>query len=71
MAAFTALIGRPYCRSNMAMLSIWTTFAAKGDPNGGLRQAWPEFGAETDRLLEFTNDGPVAKPVPFCPSAVL
>ena len=47
------------------MAGYWTTFAAKGDPNGGLRQAWPEFGAEPDRLLEFTNDGPVAKPVPF------
>ncbi len=48
-----------------AMAGYWTTFAAKGDPNGGMRQAWPEFGAEPDRLLEFTNDGPVARPVPF------
>ncbi|MDY6923031.1 MAG: carboxylesterase family protein [Pseudomonadota bacterium] len=48
-----------------AMAGYWTTFAAKGDPNGGMRQAWPEFGAEPGRLLEFTNDGPVAKPVPF------
>ena len=48
-----------------AMSGYWTTFAAKGDPNGGMRQAWPEFGAEPDRLLEFTNEGPVAKPVPF------
>jgi len=48
-----------------AMAGYWTTFAAKGDPNGGGRQAWPEFGAEPDRLLEFTNDGPVAKAVPF------
>jgi len=48
-----------------AMAGYWTTFAAKGDPNGEGRQAWPEFGAEPDRLLEFTNDGPVAKPVPF------
>ena len=47
------------------MAGYWTTFAAKGDPNGGGRQAWPEFGAEPDRLLEFTNEGPVAKPVPF------
>ena len=47
------------------MAGYWTTFAAKGDPNGGGRQAWPEFGAEPDQLLEFTNDGPVAKPVPF------
>ncbi len=48
-----------------AMAGYWTTFAARGDPNGGGRRAWPEFGAEPDRLLEFTNDGPVAKAVPF------
>ncbi len=48
-----------------AMAGYWTTFAAMGDPNGGMRQAWPEFGAEPDRLLEFTNDGPAAKPIPF------
>jgi para-nitrobenzyl esterase len=52
-------------RQAEAMAGYWTTFAAKGDPNGGMRQAWPEFGAEPDRLLDFTNDGPVAKPVPF------
>ncbi len=47
------------------MAGYWTAFAANGDPNGGMRQAWPEFGAEPDRLLEFTNEGPVAKAVPF------
>lgn len=47
------------------MAGYWTTFASTGDPNGGMRQAWPEFRAEPDRLLEFTNDGPVAKDVPF------
>ena len=52
-------------RAADAMAGYWTTFAAKGDPNGGERPAWPEFGAGPDRLLEFTNDGPVAKPVPF------
>ncbi|MBW8302692.1 MAG: carboxylesterase family protein, partial [Brevundimonas sp.] len=52
-------------RQANAMAGYWTTFAAKGDPNGGMRQVWPEFGAEPDRLLEFTNHGPVAKPVPF------
>ena len=47
------------------MAGYWTTFARHGNPNGGMRQVWPEFGAGPDRLLEFTNDGPVAKPVPF------
>lgn len=51
-------------RAADAMAGYWTTFAATGDPNGGGRPAWPEVGAEPGRLLEFTNDGPVAKPVP-------
>lgn len=61
-------VGRPMGerddRAATAMADYWTTFAAKGNPNGPGRPAWPEFGAERDRLLEFTNDGPVAKPVP-------
>ena len=52
-------------RAADAMAGYWTRFAAAGDPNGGSAPAWPEFGAEPDRLLEFTNDGPVAKPIPF------
>lgn len=52
-------------RAADAMAGYWTTFAAKGDPNAAGRPTWPEFGAEPDRLLEFTNDGPVAKDVPF------
>lgn len=48
-----------------AMAGYWTTFAAKGDPNAPGRPVWPDFRQEPGRLLEFTNDGPVAKPVPF------
>ncbi len=62
-------VGRPMGkrddRAATAMADYWTTFAVKGDPNGPGRPAWPEFGAERDRLLEFTDDGPVAAPVPF------
>jgi para-nitrobenzyl esterase len=54
-------------RAADAMAGYWTTFAAKGDPNAAGRPAWPEFGAAPDTLLEFTNDGPVARPVPFAP----
>jgi para-nitrobenzyl esterase len=61
--------GRPMgerdARAATAMADYWTTFAARGDPNGPGRPAWPEFGAERDRLLEFANAGPVAKAVPF------
>ena len=62
-------VGRPMGgrdeRAAAAMVDYWTSFAAAGDPNGPGQPAWPEFGAERDRLLEFTNDGPVAKAVPF------
>jgi para-nitrobenzyl esterase len=62
-------VGRPMGerddRAATAMADYWTTFAATGDPNGAGRPVWPEFGAERDRLLEFTNDGPVAGPIPF------
>ncbi|MBX9801391.1 MAG: carboxylesterase family protein [Caulobacteraceae bacterium] len=62
-------VGRPMgerdARAATAMADYWATFAARGDPNGSGRPVWPEFRAERDRLLEFTNDGPVAGPVPF------
>ena len=62
-------VGRPMGERDdqaaTAMADYWTTFAARGDPNSAGRPVWPEFGAERDRLLEFTNDGPVAGPIPF------
>lgn len=62
-------VGRPLGerddRAAKAMADYWVRFAAAGDPNGEGRPAWPEFGEERDHLLEFTNDGPVAKPIPF------
>ena len=61
-------VGRPMGerdgRAATAMADYWTTFAATGNPNGPGRPAWPEFGAVQDRLLAFTNDGPVAGPIP-------
>ena len=62
-------VGRPLgerdARASAAMADYWTTFAKTGDPNGGDHPVWPEFGAAPDRLMEFTNDGPVARPMPF------
>jgi para-nitrobenzyl esterase len=61
-------VGRPMgerdSRAATAMADYWTAFAARGNPNGAGRPVWPEFGTEPDRLLEFTNDGPVAGPIP-------
>ena len=62
-------VGRPMgARDQRAagmMAGYWTTFAARGNPNEPGRPVWPEFGTEPDRLLEFTNAGPVATPIPF------
>jgi para-nitrobenzyl esterase len=68
---FDTLTASPWPTAEMdqraadAMAGYWTRFGRTGDPNGGDSPAWPELGAAPDQLLEFTNDGPVAKPIPF------
>jgi para-nitrobenzyl esterase len=44
--------------------AYWVAFAKTGDPNGDERPAWPAYDARKDRLLEFTNNGPVARKTP-------
>jgi para-nitrobenzyl esterase len=44
--------------------AYWLAFAKSGDPNGDGRPKWPAYGAKTDRLLDFTNAGPVARKTP-------
>jgi para-nitrobenzyl esterase len=51
-------------RAADVMSGYWTRFAKDGDPNGEGRLRWPDLRGEVDQLLEFTNDGPVIKPVP-------
>lgn len=62
-------VGRPLgdrdVRAAQAMADYWTRFARVGDPNGGERPVWPAAGSDGDPLLRFTNDGPVATPMPF------
>lgn len=59
-------VGRPLgerdARAASAMADYWTGFATRSDPNGLGRVDWP--GVAGDQLLEFTNDGPVARAVP-------
>lgn len=43
--------------------AYWVAFAKTGDPNGKGRTAWPAYGTG-DRLIDFTNDGPVASKTP-------
>ncbi|HLK23262.1 MAG TPA: carboxylesterase family protein [Caulobacteraceae bacterium] len=44
--------------------AYWVAFAQTGDPNGGRRPSWPAYDSAKDRLLEFTNKGPVARKTP-------
>ncbi len=44
--------------------AYWVAFARRGDPNGEGRAPWHTYSADTDRLLEFTNEGPMERPVP-------
>ena len=47
--------------------AYWVAFAKTGDPNGvtggGDRPHWPAYNSK-DELIDFTNDGPVAKVTP-------
>jgi para-nitrobenzyl esterase len=44
--------------------AYWLAFARTGDPNGDGRPAWPTYAAKADKLIDFTNAGPVAKKTP-------
>ncbi|HEX4198550.1 MAG TPA: carboxylesterase family protein [Caulobacteraceae bacterium] len=44
--------------------AYWLAFARTGDPNGDGRPVWPAYAAKADKLLDFTNDGPVARKTP-------
>ena len=47
-----------------ATSGYWTTFAKRGDPNGGGRPKWPAFTRAADQLLNFTDTGPLAQKTP-------
>jgi para-nitrobenzyl esterase len=43
--------------------AYWVAFAKTGDPNGSALPKWPRYDG-ADRLINFTNDGPVAMTTP-------
>jgi para-nitrobenzyl esterase len=45
--------------------AYWVSFAKTGDPNSGGRPQWPVYGAAEDKLLNFTEKGPVAEGDPW------
>jgi para-nitrobenzyl esterase len=52
-------------RASAAMMDYWTRFARSGDPNGVGLPEWPKAGPGDTQLMNFTNAGPLAGPVPF------
>jgi para-nitrobenzyl esterase len=45
--------------------AYWAAFAKTGDPNGAGRPRWPAYDAARDVLLDFAEQGPVARPDPW------
>ncbi|MFT3723688.1 MAG: carboxylesterase family protein [Hyphomonadaceae bacterium] len=45
-------------------VTYWTNFAKAGNPNSAGEPEWPRYDATGDKLLEFTNAGPVGKVSP-------
>jgi hypothetical protein len=42
--------------------AYWANFAKTGNPNGAELTTWPVYKAQTDAILDFTNQGPKAGP---------
>ena len=45
--------------------AYWVAFAKSGDPNPPGQPAWPNYKRESDMLMNFTNEGPVAQADPW------
>jgi para-nitrobenzyl esterase len=48
-----------------SMHAYWVAFAATGKPEVTGQPAWPVYDAKSDRIMDFTNTGPVAGPDPW------
>lgn len=47
------------------MSAYWVNFARTGNPNGAGLPDWPRYRSGTDMLMEFSENGPVAKADPW------
>lgn len=45
--------------------AYWVNFAKTGDPNGRGLPEWPAYRTDRDKLLDFAETGPAAKPDPW------
>lgn len=47
------------------MSTYWTNFAKTGNPNGAGLPHWPRYRSSMDALMDFSDNGPVAKTDPW------
>ena len=47
------------------MSTYWANFVKTGDPNGAGLPNWPSYQSSTDMLMDFSENGPVAKTDPW------
>ena len=47
--------------------AYWINFAKTGNPNGPGLPNWPAYNADSDQLMNFTNDGPKGMADPLKP----
>jgi para-nitrobenzyl esterase len=51
-------------QASTLMSAYWVAFAKTGNPNGAGRPQWPPYSPADDRLIDFTNNGPLLETSP-------
>lgn len=66
-----AMVGDKVTPTDKAMADLvsdyWAALGRTGNPNGRGRPAWPKHDPKLDRLLHFTNSGPIVGTDPLKP----
>jgi para-nitrobenzyl esterase len=66
-AAYVSKLDTADSAMALTVNAYWVAFAKSRDPNAGgrPRTKWPAYAADSDTILDFTNDGAVAGPDPW------